>query len=154
MNYWDHKLMREQLDDRLESLSVLRNFSRPEKGWIRSIREGLGMTTTELGRRAGISQSRISRLESAEIEGDLLLSSLQKLAEGMGMKFVYAFVPPTSITEMVGKQALKHAEKRMAKVNHTMRLENQEIDEDEKKRALETLAEQILHQPPRNFWGL
>ena len=76
MNYWDKKLIREQLDERLSRIRPFSAFN--ENGWIKILREALGMTTKQLGKRVGIDQSRISRLENAEIEGDLKLSSLKK----------------------------------------------------------------------------
>ena len=42
------------------------------------IREALGLSTKQLGKRVRIDQSRISRLENAEIKNDLKLSSLNR----------------------------------------------------------------------------
>lgn len=152
MTYWDRKLIWEQLDARLQKLSILRGFAMPEKGWIKAIREGLGMTTSDLAKKAKLSQSRISRLEKAESDGDLKLSSLRKMAEGLGMTLVYGFVPKATLEAEVRAQARKIALRRMEKLNHTMRLEDQEITELEKKKALDDLVEKILHNPPKDFW--
>lgn len=153
MTYWDRKLIREQLDKKLEKLKPLSSVT-VENGWIKLIREALGMSTKQLGKRVGIDQSRISRLENAEIENDLKLSSLKKIAEGLNMKFVYGFVPESSLEEVVREQAKKIALKRMTKVNHTMRLEQQELSEDEKNKALEDLIQKIMIEKPKDFWDL
>jgi predicted DNA-binding mobile mystery protein A len=149
MNYWDKKLVREQLDKKLK-IQLLPFQS--ENGWIKLLREALGMSTKQLGKRVGIDQSRISRLENAEIEGDLKLSSLKKIAEGMDMQFVYGFLPKDGLENMVQDQARKIARKRMQKVNHTMRLEEQELSDQEKIKTFEDLVQKILIDDPKNFW--
>ena len=154
MTYWDKKLIRDQLDTRFKNLRNLTEKSIPETGWIRVIREALGMSAKQLGKRVGLSQPRISRLEIAESEGDLKLSTLRKIAEGLNMKFVYAFVPETSLEEMVQDQAKKIALKRMTKVNHTMGLEEQELSYDEKEKTLGDLTQKILITEPKDFWDL
>ena len=154
MTYWDRKLIRDQLDVRFKNLRNLAEKSIPESGWIRVIREALGMSARQLGKRVGLSQPRISRLEIAESEGDLKLSTLKKIAEGMNMKFVYGFVPESSLEEMVQDQAKKIALKRMAKVNHTMRLEEQELSNEDKRKVFEDLTQKILINEPKDFWDI
>ncbi len=151
MNYWDKKIIRQQLDGKLEKFKSLPSFY-PETGWIKMIREALGMSTKQLGKKVGIDQSRISRLENAEIESDLKLSSLKKIAEGLNMRLVYAIVPEGSLEQMMIEQARKIALKRMAKVNQTMRLEEQELSDDQKKEALKDLTQKILIEEPKDFW--
>lgn len=152
MNYWDKKLMREQVDAKLEKFLPLISSDLPTNGWIKLIRESLGMSTNSLAKRAGLDQSRISRLEHAEIDGDLRLSSLKKLAEALDMKFLYGFVPKSSLEDMVNEQAKKIALERVAKVSHTMSLEAQELSKEEEKRMLKDLIQKILVEQPKNFW--
>lgn len=150
MNYWDKKLIREQLDKRLTS-SIL-PLLQSDHGWIKLLREALGMSTTQLAKRVGIDQSRISRLENAEIDGDLKLSSLKKIAEGLNMRFVYGFIPQSSLEDLVKEQARKIAQKRMGRVNHTMRLEDQELTVEEKAKAFDDLVLKILVEDSKDFW--
>jgi len=151
MSYWDKKLIREQLDEKLDKIRPFA-FLTMESGWIKVIREALSMSTKQLGKKVGIDQSRISRLENAEIEGDLKLSSLKKIAEGLNMRLVYYFVPEESLEEMMENQAKAIAQKRMNKVNQTMRLEDQELSKKEKANALEDLTQRILIDEPKDFW--
>jgi predicted DNA-binding mobile mystery protein A len=125
---------------------------KPDSGWIKLMREALGMTSKQLAKRVGIDQSRITRLENAETAGDLKLSSLKKIAESMDMHFVYGFVPKIPLEEMVQAQARKIAGKRIKHVNHTMLLEDQELSEEEKAKALSDLTEKILVDEPKDFW--
>ena len=152
MIYWDKKVIREQLDKRI---AVLRDFDRsvaPQQGWLKAIREALGLSTAQLGKRAGLSQSRVSRLENAEKKGDLKLSSLQKMAKALNMKFVYGFVSEDTLESMVRGQARRIALKRLEKLDNTMRLEKQSLTGDERKRALKDMIEKILIDNPKGFW--
>lgn len=152
MTYWDKKLMREQMDRKLKKLSVLLSPELPENGWIKIIREALGMSGKDLGKRTGLDQSRISRLETAELSGDAKLSSLRKVAEGLNMKFVYGFVPKDSLEMMVREQARKIAQERMSKTSHTMLLEAQELSNEEKARMFDDLVQKVLIEQPKDFW--
>jgi len=153
MEYWDSKLVREQLDRKLKKLSVLLLPELPERSWIRLVREALGMSGKELGERVGLDQSRISRLESAEPAGDVKLSTLRKIADGLEMKFVYGFVPKTGLENMVREQAKKIARERMEKASHTMLLEAQELSDEEKARMFDDLVQKILIEQPNGFWS-
>ena len=152
MDYWDQKLMRDQLDEQLDPLRGLVRISSPRHGWIKMIRKALGMTTTELGERTDLDQSRISRIESAEPTGDIKVSTLEKIAEGLDMKFVYGFVSKQSLQEKVREQARKIAEQRLKRVNHSMKLEKQALDQYEYNQALDELIDRIMIEQPKNFW--
>lgn len=54
-------------------------------------RKHSGLTQKELAERTGIAQSDISRLESGNANPSI--KTLQRLAEGMGMKLKIEFVP-------------------------------------------------------------
>ena len=86
MKYLNMKISREQLDRKLEPLRDLAVSGMPKQGWIRTIRDALGMSSAQLGKKAGLGQPRISRLEHAEKTGDLKVSSLQKIANAFGMR--------------------------------------------------------------------
>jgi predicted DNA-binding mobile mystery protein A len=152
MGYWDKKLIREQLDKKLNPLRILAKTGMPETGWIKSIREAFGMSAKDLANKVGIDQSRISRLENAEKNGNIKLSSLQKIAQGLDMDFVYGFVPKNTLETMVREQALKIANEKMKRLSHTMRLELQELSDEEKKSALKDMIDKILIEEPKDFW--
>lgn len=153
MNYWDKKLVREQLSKKLQKLKALLQLPVPKGGWIKNIRESLDMTTYDLADRAGLNQSRISRIEAAEVKGKIKLSTLEKIADALGMKFVYAFIPKQDLETMVREQAKKIARERMNRVNHSMKLENQELDEKDRQKALNDLTDKIMVEEPTKFWG-
>lgn len=152
MNYWDKKVVRSQLDKKLAFLSNFASFGVPQSGWIKTIREALGLSSLQLGKMSGLDQSRISRLESAEKSGNLKISSLQKIAKGLRMQFVYGFVPDGTLEEMVNARAKTIALKRMKRLNDTMRLEKQGLSDEEQKKAFEDMIEKILVDQPKDFW--
>jgi predicted DNA-binding mobile mystery protein A len=65
----------------------------PPRGWVRTIREGLGLSGSELGVRLGVSQPRISQIERAELDGTLQLGSLERVADALHCQLRYAFIP-------------------------------------------------------------
>ncbi len=150
-HYWDLKLIREQLD---QKMAKFRNLGAlyPSSGWIKVVREALGMSLRQLGKKANLDPSRISRLEKAEMSGELKLSTLRKIAEALDMEFVYAFVPKTDLEAIVRDQAKKIAIERMAKLNHTMRLEKQELSEEEKKKSLQDMIDKIVFEEQKKIW--
>jgi predicted DNA-binding mobile mystery protein A len=123
------KKARTSLDPRLIEIGAMRRkMARPNKGWIRAIRQALGMTAAQLGHRMGITQATISWLETSEVNGSIGLANLQKAAEAMKCTLVYAIVPNTSLDEIVSDQAKKVAAAELAPVEHTMALESQGLD--------------------------
>ena len=152
MNYWDKRVVRDQLDKKLTSLKVFASSGVPKQGWIKTMRDALGLSARQLGKKAGLDQSRISRLEAAEKDGNLKLSSLQKISKGLGMKFVYGFVPAEPLEEMIKAQAKRIAVKRLKRLSSTMRLEKQELLGEDQKKALDDMIEKICVDQPKDFW--
>ncbi len=128
------------------------SFVRPPKGWIKAIREALGMTTKQLGSRIGVSQSRAYDIEKAEANGSITLDSLERAANALDCKLVYTLVPRKSLEEMVQDQALKIAKQNIQSIHHTMSLENQNIDETDEKEQVAQLAKQLSERSGSNLW--
>ena len=101
-------IRRRVLDQRLVGLED-QIGPRPLFGWIREIREALGMSTWELAARMGVTGSRVSKIERAEVNGSLLLSTLDAAAAALDCRLFYVFVPNHPLREMVRLQALRHA---------------------------------------------
>jgi predicted DNA-binding mobile mystery protein A len=140
------------LDQRFIALRPLAKGQRPPKGWVRAIRDALGMTTTQLARRLGVSQPRVVELEQSEVSSSITLHSLQRAAEALGCRVVYALVPDKPLADTVRERAERVADKRASAVEHTMRLENQAVRD---KNAARKLREQIiadLSRRPARLW--
>ena len=119
---------REVLDRRLSALKPVELYAPPRAGWIRAIRDALGMTAADLGARMGISGASIRSFEDTETTGGIRLSSLQRAADAMDCTLVYAFIPRSSLELTVQRQALTVLDQQMKRVRQTMALEAQESD--------------------------
>jgi predicted DNA-binding mobile mystery protein A len=140
------------LDQRFAAMRPFARSQRPSKGWLRAIRNALGMTSVQFARRLGVSQPWISELEQSEVNGTVTLQTLQRAAEALGCRFVYALVPEKPLAEMVRERAERVADLRASAVEHTMRLENQAVRD---KGAARKLREQIiedLSRRPARLW--
>jgi predicted DNA-binding mobile mystery protein A len=138
------------LDQRLTSLRALANSPRPSKGWLRAIRDALGMTSAQLARRLGVSQPRIIELEQSEVSGKVTLNTLQRAAEALGCRLVYVLVPEKPLAETVRDRAELLAQRQQSDVEHTMRLEDQAVSSKTASRELrKRLIEELLRRPAR-----
>ncbi|HXW18290.1 MAG TPA: mobile mystery protein A, partial [Candidatus Acidoferrales bacterium] len=115
------------LDVRFAALRPLLRTQRPPKGWLRAIRDALGMTTKQFAARLGVSQPRIVELEQSEVSGSVTLNTLQRAAEALDCRFVYALVPDKPLADTVRDRAEFVARQRQAAVEQTMRLEDQSV---------------------------
>ena len=99
----------------------------PEKGWIRQMREALGLTLEKLGHLCGVSTATIAQAERREIEGNLTIETLRKTAEAMNCEFVYMFAPKSDMSEFVNQSAYKKAQRILKIADLHMSLENQKV---------------------------
>jgi predicted DNA-binding mobile mystery protein A len=138
------------LDRRFSALRALSKSQPPPKGWLRAIRDALGMTTAQLARRLGVSQPRIVELEHSEVSGGVTLHTLQRAAEALGCRLVYAIVPERPLSEIVRERAEIIADRQSAAVEHTMRLEDQAVRDKKAGRELrQQLINELLRRPAR-----
>lgn len=140
------------LDKRFAALQPLAKSPRPPKGWLRAIRDALGMTTAQLGRRLEVSQPRIVELEQSEVSGSVTLNTLQRAAEALGCRLVYALVPDRPLAETVRKRADLIAARQMGAVTQSMRLEDQEVKSKEVGKELHRQQVERLLRRPARLW--
>ena len=72
--------------------------ARPSSGWIKAIREGIGMTATHLAARLGVATSTVTRLETSEADDTITLASLRRAAEALNCELQYSLVPRLSLS--------------------------------------------------------
>ncbi|WP_315766989.1 MULTISPECIES: mobile mystery protein A [unclassified Bradyrhizobium] len=140
------------LDKRFSSLRPLAKVQRPPKGWLRAVRDALGMTTAQYAKRLGVSQPRIVELEKSEQSGTVTLNTLQRAAEALGCRLVYVLVPERPLAEVVTERAALVAERQAKAVEQTMRLEDQAVKDKGAARALREEAIQDLLKRPARLW--
>ncbi|HVR91442.1 MAG TPA: mobile mystery protein A [Novosphingobium sp.] len=145
------ELARKNLDKRLAPLDSV-ELARPRGGWVRAIRDALGMSTRQLASRMNVAHSRIAALEKAETTGATTLKSLREAAEALGCEFVYAFVPTKPLGILVRDRARQKAHAQFASIAQGMLLENQSLTAAQKDEEIERLTDQILAEPIRRLW--
>lgn len=144
-----HKLARSALDHRLQQWREAP--TPPVRGWLRAIREALGMSTTDVALRLGTSRQGVSYIERAEADGSISLETLRKAAAALDCRLVYALVPNAPLEEIVDRQARHVAEAELGHVRQTMLLEDQIVDDPKvDEHLLNHLAEEI--KDSRRLW--
>jgi predicted DNA-binding mobile mystery protein A len=146
-------LQRLQLADALCEFSSSHLSSPPGGGWVRAIREALGMSQAQLAARVGISRQSLQGLERAEVNRRITLDSLDRLAKAMECRLVYALVPEKgSLDDVRARQAQALADTLLKSTEHSMTLEAQGVPARESKRQREPLVDSLLRGSPRKLW--
>ncbi len=142
---------RQRLDERLLAIKPEDQFHRPPKGWIRAIRDALGMSGSQLAARLGVRPQTVEAIEKSEASGTIQLNTLRRAAEALDCTLVYALVPKTSLDDAVKKRARKIAVRDLNRVAHTMSLEAQGTDDVD----METRVEQYMRNvvKDRKLWN-
>jgi predicted DNA-binding mobile mystery protein A len=141
---------RRRLDERLLPLRGAALDAVPQRGWVRAIREALGMSTTELAARMDVSQQSVSDLEKSEVRGTIKLVTLRRAAEALDCDLVYALVPRQGLDEAVRAQAHRQALRHVVQVAHHSRLEDQAVDDDAARVQVDELAQRLVDR--RGLW--
>jgi len=142
----------QQLSDYLESIATFRAVKLPPKGWVRAIRDGLGMSRRQLATRLGLSTSRIQRLEEDEVSGSVTVKTLRRTAEAMDCVLVYAMIPKESLETTLNTQVREKAKAYVLSTSHSMALEDQALSNEANKKMLDTVSKQLLEQARRSLW--
>jgi len=117
-----------QLERSLQPFLLAREVSRPQRGWIRAIREASGMTLLELATGMKRSLSLAAQFEKSEASYRITLNSLRQVADAMGCDLVYALVPRQgTLHDLAERRATEQASADVLAVEHTMALENQAV---------------------------
>lgn len=147
------QLARQRLDARL---SVLRDvpvqaWSAPNGGWIRAIREALGMPRQVLGQRMGVGERRVQQLEAGEAKGSITVDSLARAANALDCELVVALVPRVALEDQVQARRLQRAADWIqSRTLHTMVLEGQGVRDTDLPPAVVEEVERLF--PDERLW--
>jgi predicted DNA-binding mobile mystery protein A len=134
-------LQLQQMDALLAAWKAAHLGARPRSGWVRAIRESLGM-----------SHAGVRKLENAEASDAITLASLRKLAEALDCELQYALVPRTSLAQHVKDRAESVARERLRPIAHSMALEDQAVQGPLTKLQLELTIKELLEGSRRELW--
>ncbi|MFP6740162.1 MAG: mobile mystery protein A [Alphaproteobacteria bacterium] len=144
-------LARRRLDRRYATLPPIDRFSAPGRGWVRAIRDALGMTGTQLASRMGITPPSLSALERSETRGTIRMSTLRKAAAALDCDLVYAIIPRQPLEESIRNRARALALRQLGDVARTMELEAQGVtDESVEDRVADYIRDNIRES---DLWG-
>jgi predicted DNA-binding mobile mystery protein A len=148
-----YELRTTQLDARIAKLAPLRDIHPPPQGWVRTIREGLGMSLRQLGDRTGKSKAGVAAMESREVAGTITLESMQALAAGLESSFVYAVLPHRSLEATIEARAREIASAMVTRLAKSMELEAQGTALAERERLHVQMTKELLNDRAR-LWDV
>src|SRR5471032_1170208 len=146
------QLRLEQVQASVATYADLTNRRPPPRGWLKAIRESLGLTERQQADRLGITGSTLHKSESAEAEERITLRQLRKLAEGLDCELVYALVPRKPLTQVVEDRARSIALQEVSGVAHTMSLEDQRPATDRLRKQVEQRTAELLRGRWSDLW--
>lgn len=141
-----------QLDAVLTRWRIAALPPRPGHGWIRAIRNALGMSSATLAQRLQITGSGIRKLEESEASDAITLSTLRRVAAALDCELQYALVPKESLADQLQTRAMEIARERVGAVARSMALEDQSVDAELTQSQIEELARTLLAGRTRDLW--
>jgi predicted DNA-binding mobile mystery protein A len=141
-----------QLDDALQSLKASTFSTPPRGGWLRAIRDALGLTTRQFAARVGLAQATVVQSEQSEAAGTISLGQLRRLADALDCELRYVLVPRTPLAERIDAQAERKARERVASVAHTMALEAQSTGNDFQEQQVAIVKDELLRGRRSKLW--
>lgn len=126
--------------------------SRPSGGWLRAVRQALGMTTRQLAKSVGVTQAAVVDAERTEAKGDITLATLQRYAAALDCELSYALVPKRPLQEVVEERADRIARDQVSRVRHSMALEEQSTSKEHLERQVAELRRKLLEGKRSRLW--
>lgn len=123
-------IIRNALDQQIPAMqTAVAEIRRPSKGWLRAVRDAIGMTRSGVAKRMGTSRQSYTTLEQAEADWSITLKSLHRAAEAMDCEVVYFLVPKQHRGGTFAALAQDHdpALRQLKKTEHSMALEGQAV---------------------------
>jgi transcriptional regulator with XRE-family HTH domain len=121
MEEFERGKIREELEEALLPFRLMRRQRRKRgcagrggTGWLKNVREAIGMPVSELAQELGVSRWEIHRVEASEMNARIKVATLSRMAKGLGCELVYALVPKTGTLESMAATHRRAREKEIA----------------------------------------
>lgn len=135
-----------ELDRQFCEFAKLHRDVTPRCGWVKTVRLALGMSSTALAARTGMTAQGVRQLEQAEENGSISLKTLAKLADGLDCEVHYILLPRSSLLDQVLKQSRDiHGSQLPTSLNGTT---EKILDSD----SLSALSALLANVNKRGFW--
>ncbi len=143
-----------RLDEYFQTLKADTGSSRqaPPRGWIRAMREALGMSAVQLAKRLGVSRGALYKLEEREASRSIALKQLDRAANAMDCDVFYAFVSRDTVEQSIRNQSRKKAEMQLYKANVSMGLEAEGVKDKRFTTAVSSSSSYTAARTDRYLW--
>jgi predicted DNA-binding mobile mystery protein A len=143
----------QQLNGKMLAFASLQKVAPPPTGWIKAIRNAVGMSMLQLGNRLSITKQSVQDMESREKDGSISIKALREAARALDMQLVYGFVPNDGSSEaLIDRKAKELATQIVMRTNNSMKLEDQENTKERIEKAIQERAFAIKTEMPKTLW--
>lgn len=143
----------QQLSSKMQAYSGLQKLAPPPTGWIRAIRNAIGMSMQQLGNRLSMTKQSVQDIERREKDGSITIKALREAAKALDMQLLYGFVPADgSLEALIDRKAKELAKQIVLRTSNTMKLEDQENSRQRIEKAIEERAIIIKNEMPKTLW--
>jgi predicted DNA-binding mobile mystery protein A len=99
----------------------------PARGWLRAVREAVGLTQLEVAAKVGVKRQSYAQFENAEERGSISIASLRRAAEAMDCELVYYVMPREAAAQSFAGLAQIHdpMARHQSATDQSMRIEGQ-----------------------------
>ena len=143
----------QQLNSKMLAFASLQKIAPPPTGWIKAIRNAIGMSMLQLGKRLSITKQSVQDIERREKDGSISIKALREAARALDMQLVYGFVPNDgSLEALIDRKAKELATQIVQRTSNSMKLEDQENSKQRIEKAIEERATIIKNEMPKTLW--
>jgi predicted DNA-binding mobile mystery protein A len=147
------KLQIDQLSQKMLEFNKVRRVKVSDKGWVHTVRNTLGMSLEQLGKKLSLTRASVGAIEKREADGSITLKSLREAALALDMELVYGFVPIDGTLENhIERKAERLASKIVNRTSQSMKLEDQGNSAKRLTKALQERKEEIIREMPKALW--
>ncbi len=144
----------QQLNSKMLAFASLQKVAPPPTGWIKAIRNAIGMSMLQLGNRLSITKQSVQDMESREKDGSISIKALREAARVLDMQLVYGFVPNDgSLEALIDRKAKELATQIVMRTNNSMKLEDQENTKQRIEKAIQERAIAVKNEMPKTLWN-
>lgn len=125
----------------------------PRSGWIRAIRNALGISQSQIAARVGVSRATVQQWERSEARRRITVHSLDQVAGAMGCTVALAIVPKAGTLDDVRRRQAR------AKAIAIVKKEDAPDDPDAvtdltaaQRRRVDRIVARLLRGSPRRLW--
>jgi predicted DNA-binding mobile mystery protein A len=125
----------------------------PRAGWIRAIRDALGISQSQIALRVGVSRATVQQWERAEARRRITVQSLDRVAQAMGCTVALAIVPKGGTLDDIRRRQAR------AKAIAMVKKEDAPADPDAvtdltaaQQRRVDRIVARFLRGSPRRLW--